>query len=345
MMMSIGMKFRKAFTASVPLPIFILTAILLVVLFFLNPLAALRTRQPETDKTGDVVKPGHTGVRMIRSQDFELVRPVLFAEIPDESPEFRQLKCQLSLITTEKKKNGGLNLADIYIRQLNTGAWMKMGEGREYPAGSLMKVPILMTWLKMDEKNPGLLQKRLWFEQPPGQIPDQSYTGKSIVAGKEYTVEELLKYLIAESDNNAAWLLTRKMDLNIFQKLFTDLGLRKPGLSDGDYAITAHDYSMFFVLLYNASFLSPDHSQYALKLLSKSTFNKGLVRKLPDGVLVAHKFGEQGTGTDSDLSESAIVFAGGQPYLITVMAQGTRVDSLSDYLSDISLEVYQAMTE
>lgn len=338
----IGMKFRKAVAASIPLPVFLILVILFIIVYFWKMHPATQAGQPDPAKTGDVVV-NRPGIRMIRSHDFELVSPVLFAEIPDESPEFKQLKCQLSLITSEKKKNGVLNTADIYIRRLNTGKWMKMGEGREYPAGSLLKVPILMTWLKMAEKEPGLLQKRLNFEQPPGQIPDQSYIGKSIVAGKDYTVAELLEYLIVESDNNATWLLTRKMDLNIFQKLFTDLGLRKPELSDGNYAIKAHEYSMFMVVLYNASFLSPEHSQFALKLLSKSTFKKGLVRKLPAGVLVAHKFGEQGTGADSDLSESAVVYAGGQPYVITVMAQGAHVDSLSDYLSDISLEVYRSM--
>ncbi len=334
---------RKFPSRTVPMKFFIaaLAVMLLTIAFFIfRPVKpgdaggqTLTSSIPAADIT----------VNRILNTDYEMIRPVIFEETSGQSPSFVKLKQDLETLLNAKMSAGVVLSADVFVRKLNDGRWMKFGNGNPYPAGSLMKVPIMMTWLRMAEKNPGLLESRLFFETPPGVIPAQTWSGRSIVPGKEYRVSELLEYLIIESDNNAAWLLTRRMDFSIFRKLFTDLGLREPGLSESGYALSAQEYSRFMVVLYNSTYLSPAMSQYALRLMTRSAFARGITRNLPKGIMVAHKFGEQGQWPESDLSESAIVYGNEQPYLLTVMTHGPNLEALASLISEISDEVFRSL--
>jgi beta-lactamase class A len=328
---------------TIPTKIFIAT---LIVLMTILTFLIFRSARQGVAAMQEAVVPGSLtdiAVTRILSNDYEMIRPVIFEETSGQSPSFDKLKHHLETLLNEKMNAGVVLSADVFVRKLNDGRWMKFGSGNPYPAGSLMKVPIMMAWLKMAEKNPGMLGSRLFFETPPGEIPTQTWAGRSIVAGKDYRISELLEYLIVESDNNAAWLLTRKMDFSVFSKLFTDLGLREPGLSESGYSLSAQEYSRFMVVLYNSTYLSPAMSQYALRLLTRSTFARGITRNLPKGIMVAHKFGEQGQWPESDLSESAIVYGKEQPYLLTVMTHGPNLDALASLISEISDEVFHSL--
>ena len=108
--------------------------------------------------------------------------------------------------------------------------------------------------------------------------------------------------------------------------------------------MNVRDYSVFMKALFNSSFLGPMRSEYALELMTRSTFTKGLVAGLPQGVDVAHKFGEEGTELERQLHETGLVYADGNPYLITVMTRGSNTDQLASAISSISRLVYDRMS-
>ena len=83
----------------------------------------------------------------------------------------------------------------------------------------------MITYLKMAEKNPSLLNKKIAFNTPNSEIPNQTFGSKQIVAGKEYTIRELLKYMVSYSDNNATYLLNSQVDLSVFRQVFSDLNI------------------------------------------------------------------------------------------------------------------------
>jgi beta-lactamase class A len=278
-----------------------------------------------------------------RLTGYKHIKPLVSAETACESRKYAGVKQDLERAIKEYKKQGLLTSASVYVRDFKKGEWTLVGEGEQFAPGSLIKVPILMAYLRMAEVTPSILDKKMRLASPIANLPSQVFKGKSIEIGKEYSVKELLHYMIADSDNSATVLLTSSMEFEVFRKMFVDLGLQEPKPVDNDFKITAKEYSMFMKALYNASYLNIQNSEYALSMLSQSEFKEGILKNLPSSLSVAHKFGEAGNVNEHQLHESGIIYLDGNNYMITVMTKGKELKSLSDVLGGISRLVYDDM--
>ncbi len=276
-----------------------------------------------------------------RLSGMEFTKPLLFADISTQSASLLPVKNQLEVLINNYKLSGTIQTASVYLRELNKSEWISIGDSEKYFPGSLLKVPELITFFKMNEKNPGLLNKHISYSTA-FNLPKQGYyLSKSIEVGKSYTVKELLYYMIAYSDNNATMLLNQQMDVEVFRKVFTDLGLPSPDLTKHDIPVTAKEYSYFMRALYNASYLDIRDSELCTELLSHSDFDKGLLNGLPKNTKVAHKFGEAGDASAAHFGESGIIYLNDSPYLLVVMTKGKDNKSLPAVVSDISKKVFE----
>ncbi len=270
-----------------------------------------------------------------------LVVPLRFAYMGHHSMLLNPLKADFQLMIDQAVQSGGLLSAAVFYLQFGNGQWTQAGDKGAYRAGSLLKVPIMITWLKMAEESPGMLSREIYFGSPSGSIPGQTYEGSAVRSGKSYKVSELLLFMIRDSDNYAAYLLGQNMDAGLFRQVFADMGLSRPQLEDMNYALTAEDYSRFFRVLYDARYLNDASSDAALDLLTQCSFNKGITRDLPAGVTVAHKFGEQAEGDIRLLSEAGIVYQDGNPYLLVVMTRGHDLEMQAALIARISAAAYR----
>jgi beta-lactamase class A len=149
--------------------------------------------------------------------------------------------------------------------------------------------------------------------------------------------------MIVNSDNYATVLLYEHIDTIALANLFSALELNFTGFGQMVYEVNCADYSKFFQVLYNATYLTQEDSEYALSLLTKTDFKLGLCKPIPANINVAHKFGENNTDDSKQLHESGIVYLDNNPYLITVMTTGYDVKNLPDIISEISGKVYAYM--
>ncbi len=278
-----------------------------------------------------------------RLSGFNYISPLLFVDNECESGDLNPLKQNILSLIDNYKKQGSINSASLYVKTFTQNDWIEINEEEKFFPGSLMKVPELITFLKMNEKNPGVLNKTISFDHPFNFDVHPNILSKSIQLGHSYTIRELLNYMIQYSDNNATALLNSEMDLKIFNALFTDLGLVKPDWKKSNYPITAKEFSLFMRTLYNASYLNIENSEFATELLSKCNYKAGILNSLPSGVKVAHKFGEDGNQEEQQLSESAIIYLDNNPYLITIMTKGRDYKKLPEVIQQISSIVYQTM--
>jgi beta-lactamase class A len=272
---------------------------------------------------------------------YKLIKPMLWAKTAKESVAFSPLKSQIINLIENDVRQNILSSASVYLYSFADGDWTYINPNESYNPGSLIKVPMLITYLQMAERDPKILNKKILCENF-GYIPTQTYETHAINPGRIYTVRELLHSMIAYSDNNATNLLNQNVDVKLFKKTFTDLNIPDPDIRDMNYQISAKRYSRFLIVLYNASYLSRSASESALQLLSECDFKEGMVKELPSDIAVAHKFGEWGNNKlrVHVLSESGIVYLNDRPYMLTVMTRGSNVKDLGPEISKISKMTY-----
>jgi len=283
-----------------------------------------------------------TRMEQIREQDRKFTRRLLLADVPRENDHFAILKTTLSLLVNRARIEGRARSISIYFRMMNDGAWIALNEQERFSPGSLLKVQLLIAWLKQVEKNPDALQQKIRFDKHHEVERTPIFTGPSLETGRMYTIRDLLRHMIVYSDNDATILLNSYLDASIDRKVYEDLGLRAPNPNERDYPLTVQECSRFFRVLFNATYVDPDLSEYALRLLSSVAFDGGIAPPLGD-IPVARKFGERGSGGEKEYHEIGIVYLENQPYLLGVMTRGDSYDDLIQVVHDISQTIYESL--
>lgn len=208
-----------------------------------------------------------TAFHNIRLSDptHKMISPLLLAglSVQGDTKEFKDIENKLKLQIHDALNVPGMETISVYFRDLNSGLWAGIDQDTGYDPASLMKVPIMIAWLKKEQDNPGTLSDRLVWT-------GSQYDGKgldfySLQAGQSYTVDELINLMIVKSDNDAKDLLLNNLDAQTINTVFTDLGIKAWGDTPGTSTkISAAMYSRFFRVLYNATYLSRDLSEKAL---------------------------------------------------------------------------------
>lgn len=327
----------------VPLPYFIVLLIIiagLIIWHFYFPPPA------KGKNAGEIIKDPNSQeqINVTRGSCFNLIKPLFLFGKYSESDELLPLKEELQIIVSNKRQNKEINSAGIYFCKLDHGEWISLNGNERFNAGSLWKVPIMIYFLKIAETNPEFLERKLTFSKPKHAIPPQTFNSKSIKTGCQYTIKELLTYMIKYSDNNATYVLINNIDGSKFNAIFTDLGILKPKITSINNEMSTEEFSRFMRVLYNGSYLSPAMSQLAMEMLCDSDFSMGIKRLLPKDVVVAHKFGEANTPETHTFSESGIIYYNDDPYLLTVMAKGNNINQLIDFIGDISGFVFNKIS-
>ncbi|MDD2900413.1 MAG: class A beta-lactamase-related serine hydrolase [Desulfuromonadaceae bacterium] len=227
----------------------------------------------------------------------------------------------------------------VYYRELNDGNWFSIGESEKFIPASMRKVPLMIALLKQAESDPALLGRQVTFDLSNDYNLNQNFKpSQTLLFGKKYAIKDLIYRMIVYSDNNAFTYLTKVVDPAQFDTVYSNLRLQNPGVLKDDEFLSVQTYESFFRILYNASYLTRDASQWALDVLSKSEFRTGLVAGVPQNVKVSHKFGEKSEGSDGavQLHDCGIVYYPRHPYLLCVMTRGANFELLDDVIANIS---------
>jgi beta-lactamase class A len=284
----------------------------------------------------------------LNNSSYKLVSPLLLYVLPsaDQDPNLISLKNKISdLINTEKQK--GLAKASVFMFDLNQGRWMGVNENETYPPASMFKAVIMVAYLKGAEQISGLMDNKFIYtkeiDEKIKKIPFYDQTDLAVGAG--YTVNELINKMIIDSDNGAEEVLLNHLNKDFLSGFFNILDI-KDIAPDGSFYISPRQYSLFFRIIYNATYLSVDSSEKALDTLSKTTFGDGLSAGVPVATIVAHKYGiynysKDDKITSTDLHDCGIVYYKIAPYFLCVMTNGRNYKELASVIKNISSLVYQ----
>ncbi len=272
-----------------------------------------------------------------KNPETHLVRPLLFCE--DEQgggPQLESMEKSISKYIDCNVRNDNAVSISVYYRDFNGGEWFGINEDENYDIASLLKVPLMIVYLKEAEKNPAILSSKIKCETIPG------IAAHNETLAKEFSVKELIGEMIVHSDNVASAALLKNIGLEAFGDLFASLELPFIDLTKSEFTMSPADFATFFRVLYNATYLNTEMSEKALTLLSQTDFRHGIVTGVPKGVTVAHKYGKRLLTTGGEeLHDCGIVYFPKSPYLICIMAKGRDYPTLRKIIKDISEMAYE----
>ncbi|MEO6536308.1 MAG: serine hydrolase [Candidatus Paceibacterota bacterium] len=286
---------------------------------------------------------------------YPLINPVLYTELPESLsyPKYSALKDALTKYVAIAKQNESVSQVAVYYRDMNGSQWVGINPKDTYNPASMLKVVTLIGVLQAGESNPHIFTDNIKVPSSVA-IPtadDQTfYPPKDPVkSGISYSVNDLISRMIVHSDNGANALLTTFLGDSVTSNNYANLHIPIP--SKGTTAdVSPQQYSRLFRILYNSSYLNTEDSEKALQLLSTTDFVDGLVAGVPQGITVAHKFGENmyPPETPSDpssgapgLNDCGIVYYPDHPYFLCVMTKGKDFPTLAGVIKDISHITWQ----
>jgi beta-lactamase class A len=292
-----------------------------------------------------------TPAQSLRLSGYQFIDPLLACNVNNSRtfPEDQSLSNDIQSVVNQNIQAGNISKAGVYFVDLSNGKWADVDPTSQFYPSSLGKIPIMIAYYEMAENNPAVLNQTITYTGGPDLNDTQDIKpAAAIVPGQTYTVDQLIEYMIEDSDNNATQLLYSNVDQTALQNIYNDLGI--PVINDVTEAdadaVTPQQISLLFRVLYNSTYLSRDYSEKALELMSHSSFIQGIVAGVPSSTVVAHKLGlvgitSGGVTTEHELHDCGIVYAN-DPYVLCVMTRGTApLPTMESIIAQISSVAYQ----
>ena len=318
----------------------------LLVLFFISGLIVQKYFHFLSEEQSNILPLRQSS---LTENSYKFIDPLLAVRNPSTSPEFLALQNKIVDYIDLEKKSGNISTASVYFRDQNNSGGFSINPTENYSPASLIKVPLMIAYYKIAETNPSILEKKLSYS---GEDMNKFETFRSpigIAPNTQYSVDQLISYMIKYSDNNAAETLIRNLNqtgqFNYQNDLFKDMGIDQVDLTD-DY-ITVRAYSLFFRILYNATYLNREMSEKAMRLLSQADFSGGIESGVPNNYLVSQKFGEftvkdkGGDVVKRELHNCGVIYYTDHPYLLCIMTKGEDFGQLKNFISNVSRTTFE----
>lgn len=226
----------------------------------------------------------------------------------------------------------------VYFEYLPTGANITISKDAEFYPASLLKVPIAMAAVKKIENGEWKWSNELVLM--PADKDKEFGTLYKESSNSTWTIEELIRRSMSDSDNTAHFILLRNLEQGEIEDIYDHIGLK--GFLDTDGNISAKRYSVILRALYSASYLNEENSEKLLLYLSRSQFEEYLESGIPDNLIFSHKIGI--SYNERVFSDAGIVYASDRPYLLIVMIKNKDAQEVRGVMKDISKSVYEYVT-
>lgn len=289
---------------------------------------------------------GQGTIRKKPSEIYKRLNPQLkFRSEPSISKaDYVGFRNELIEMIDELQKTGQINRVAVFFRDLQNGPAFGINEYDDFAPASLLKLPLMLTYFRLAEDDPSLLNRKLVAEGFVDDLVQKFAPAAVIEQGKSYTIDELLYRLIVHSDNRAwdvlyNYLTEISPGKNLLLETYHELGMVEPQ-STLDQTITVKSYAYIFRLLYNATYLSNELSDKALDYLTQVQFDQGLERGIPADITLANKFGERFTEESYQMHDCGIIYYPQNPYLLCIMTKGPDPDQLVNIIKTLSERVY-----
>ncbi len=235
----------------------------------------------------------------------------------------------------------------VYVWQYDTEKFADINASEIYSAASIIKIPVLIDLFRSIEKNQLSLQDKMTLTDYYRAEGSGSLQFKA--ENSEWTIDDLARIMITESDNSATNMLMSKLGS------MTDVNsaIREWGLKDtyvqtwlpdmtGNNHTTARDMgTMLYNIDNNPDFLDISSREKIFDYMGHVHNNRLIQAGLGSGALFMHKTGDIG----KMLGDAGIVFApNGKKYIVVILANRPHNSVLGkDFIVKASEIIYNYM--
>lgn len=218
----------------------------------------------------------------------------------------------------------------LYFLDLKNGQTMTFNPTKKFIAASTIKVPINLYLYSMYSEGKISLDetveyKEVDYEEGTGDIQYAEF-------GSEYSLRELSRLSIEESDNVAINMLSRYLD---YEKVVEYMeSLVNHTIQRDRNVTTPKDMAIYLKVLLDLSQRKPD-TQELLDFLMNTEYNDRIPLYLPEDVPVAHKIGNQVEARH----DVGIIFAK-RPYILCLYSEKVDEEAAPETLAHISKMIY-----
>lgn len=262
-------------------------------------------------------------------------------KVQRENKFFQDLKG----IVSERFKSSNAEYS-FFIKRLDfPGSKLVHEEANQFPAASLIKLPILAAAFYAIEEKKIFLEEMVTIKKK--DVTGGSGKLKALSLPRKLVFGHLLELMISSSDNTATNKIIQLLGFKYINDIFKKLGLshttlarkmmdfsrRREGIEN---YTTASDIAYLLERIYQKKFINRKLSQLALSFLKKQRVNDRLPRYLPPEIVIAHKTGlERGV-----VHDAGIVFTPKGNYLICVLIKGAKNAKAKKFIAQLSLLAY-----
>jgi beta-lactamase class A len=287
-----------------------------------------------------------------REGTFRYIRESLDAkDAPGQtvSKELKPFQYKVNALIEGTLKQGMVTAVAVYFRDLNNGNWFGINEHDKFSPRSLLKIPLMIAYFKWAETNPLVLRKTLTsVKANAGTEEVNNGPATNLEPRQAYTVNDLIYRMIVHDDAAAYSLLYANLPAGRLDKIFKDLYVEYDPHRQED-SLSLNAFAAFYRVLFNASYLSEEMSEKALRYLSKSTFRDGMSSGIPPNIDIASKHGERTISIKEDgeekeltqLHEFGIIYHPNRPFILGIMVRGDDFDNLVKAIREITHLVYE----
>ncbi|MBI2040514.1 MAG: serine hydrolase [DPANN group archaeon] len=268
--------------------------------------------------------------------------------------DFEPLRSSMQEYITKNNLN-----VSIYVENLRNGANFGINQREGSFPASLNKLPVAI--LIMQEVEQGKLS--LDSEIPINRaliVPDSfeyhaDANGIALVKpqldiytnNKYLPLRTLLENMILKSDNSAFQILANQVGQDALWKFLNYVDIDPAGSfnygasSQNSRLLSPKSLANIFSSLYYSTTLEPEDSEYIMSLMTNTTVDMRKVARLPDDVIVAHKFGIYNTGDVQLFSDCGIMYVKQSRILYCITVRGLDGPSEISAAGDFVRAIYE----
>ncbi len=100
----------------------------------------------------------------VDSPSLKYINPLLFVDnSKEEFPEYNPLEKDIKDYIEKATKEDRAKNISVYFRDINTSGWLGVNKDDLYAPSSMLKVVVLLAYLKLAEKDPDIITKPIYY--------------------------------------------------------------------------------------------------------------------------------------------------------------------------------------